>query len=183
MKRVFDVVVSFLSLIVFLTLMILIGVVVLFDVGWPIIYTHRCPGIYEKVFVLYRFKTMNDAVGPNGKLLPSGKRLTRVGKFLKYYGLDDLPQLFNVIKGDMSIVGPRPVLIRSIPSRSANKIKRHSVKPGITGWTQLHNHKTLTWEEKFKLDMYYIEHESFQFDMKIIGLTLKKIWQRLCKRK
>lgn len=151
---------------------ILISVFVLCDLGWPIIYKHRYPGLNEKLFTMYRFRTMNNETDEAGHLLKPNQRLTKLGRFLKKVSLDDLPELFNILKGDMSFVGPRPVLIRAIPSRNQMRLKRHSVRPGMTGWSQIHGQQSLSWEEKFKLDLYYVEHQSLAFDLKIIGITI-----------
>ncbi|HAX72119.1 MAG TPA: lipid carrier--UDP-N-acetylgalactosaminyltransferase [Firmicutes bacterium] len=179
MKRSFDIIGSIFLFILFLPIMFLISVCVFIDLGWPIIYKHRCPGLNETTFTFYRFNTMNHNKGSNGRLLPAKDRLTRFGKFLIKYGLDDLPQLWNVIKGDMSLVGPRPVMIRSIPSRDARQLKRHSVRPGLTGWAQLHDHRTLSWEEKYRLDMYYIAHQTLWLDAKIVWFTFLKFVQKI----
>ena len=176
MKRLFDIEISLLLMVLLSPLYLINSVIVLCDLGWPIIYKHRYPGLNEQLFTMYRFRTMTNETDERGHLLKPTQRLTRIGAFLKKYSLDDLPELFNVLKGDMSLVGPRPVLIRAIPSKNQIRIKRHAVRPGMTGWSQIHGHKQLTWEEKFKLDLYYIEHQSLAFDLKIIGITILQLF-------
>lgn len=182
MKRMMDIIISCLMLIVLFPIYLLIGILVFFDLGWPVIYKQRYPGLNEKLFTLYRFKTMNQGLDEKGRLLSPDQRLTKLGRFLKSYSLDDLPEFYNVLIGDMSLVGPRPVLIRSIPSRNRQRMKRHSVRPGITGWSQLHGQQNLTWEEKFALDLYYIEHQSIWFDIKIICKSLILLLTRKLKK-
>lgn len=181
MKRLIDVIISCLMLILLSPIYLIITILVFFDLGCPVIYKQRYPGLNEKPFTLYRFKTMNCKVDENGRLLPPDERLTKLGRFLKSYSLDDLPEFYNVLIGDMSLVGPRPVLIRSITSKSRQQMKRHSVRPGMTGWSQLHGQKNLTWDEKYALDLYYIEHQTLRFDFKIIFKSLLLLFT--CKRK
>lgn len=176
MKRLIDVIISCLMLILLSPMYLMIAILVFFDLGWPIIYKQRYPGLNEKLFTLYRFKTMNHKVDENGRLLPPDERLTKLGRFLKSYSLDDLPEFYNVLVGDMSLVGPRPVLIRSIPSKSRQQVKRHSVRPGMTGWSQLQGQGQLTWDEKYALDLYYIEHQTLWFDFKIMVKSLVLLW-------
>ena len=172
MKRMMDIIISCLMLFILSPIYLLIGILVFFDLGWPVIYKQRYPGLNEKLFTLYRFKTMDQGLDEKGNLLSPEQRLTKLGRFLKSYHLDDLPEFYNVLIGDMSLVGPRPVLIRSIPSRNRQRMERHSVRPGMTGWSQIHSQQNLTWEEKFILDVYYIEHQSIWFDIKIICKSL-----------
>lgn len=180
MKRGFDWIISFLAIIVLSPLFIIISLLILIDLGWPVIYKKRYPGLHEQLFTMYRFRTMKNSIGEQGQHLRPNERLTMLGSFLKKYSLDDLPQFFNVLKGEMSLVGPRPVLIRSISSRDRSRLKRHSVRPGMTGWSQIHGQKRLSWEEKFALDLYYVEHQSLAFDFKILGLSLLQLfgWKR-----
>ena len=172
MKRVIDFVISALVITLLLPVYVLIGILVFLDLGWPVIYKQRYPGLNEKTFTLYRFRTMKNMKDEMERLLPPNQRLTKLGHFLKRYRLDDLPEFYNVLIGNMSLVGPRPVLIRSISSKKAVQIKRHSVRPGMTGWCQLHHTQPLTWEEKFLLDLYYIEHHSLWLDFKIVIKTI-----------
>ena len=176
MKRSVECILSCLVMIVLSPLYVMIGLLILVDVGWPIIYKKRYPGLHEKQFTMYRFRTMRNLTDRQGKLLLPKERVTKLGRFLIKYHLDDLPQFFNVLRGDMSLVGPRPVLIRSIPARDRRQLKRHSVRPGMTGWSQLHGQKRLTWEEKFELDLYYIEHQNLWFDLKILALSLLQLF-------
>lgn len=172
MKRLFDMCLSLVLIIILLPIYCIISLIVFIDLGWPIIYKHRYPGLNEKNFTMYRFRTMINKRDEKGHLLNPVQRLTKIGAFLKKYSLDDLPELFNILKGDMSFVGPRPVLIRAIPSKERIRIKRHSVRPGLTGWSQIQGHKSLTWEQKFKLDLYYVEHQSLRLDLKIILISI-----------
>ncbi len=172
MKRLIDFVISALVITLLLPIYLLIGILVFLDLGWPIIYKQRYPGLNEQPFTLYRFRTMKNIKDENGRLLPPNQRLTKLGRFLKKYSLDDLPEFYNVLIGNMSLVGPRPVLIRSISSKKSIQLKRHSVRPGMTGWCQLRHNQPLTWEEKFLLDLYYIENQSLWLDFKILIKTI-----------
>ena len=176
MKRLIDFVISALVITLLLPIYLLIGILVFLDLGWPIIYKQRYPGLNEQSFTLYRFRTMRNIKDKDGRLLPPNQRLTKLGRFLKKYSLDDLPEFYNVLIGNMSLVGPRPVLIRSISSKKRVQLKRHSVRPGMTGWCQLHHTQPLTWEEKFLLDLYYIEHQSLWLDFKIVIKTITFIF-------
>ena len=176
MKRLIDFVISALVITLLLPIYLLIGILVFFDLGWPIIYKQRYPGLNEQSFTLYRFRTMRNIKDENGRLLKPNQRLTKLARFLKKYSLDDLPEFYNVLIGNMSLVGPRPVLIRSISSKKSVQLKRHSVRPGMTGWCQLHHTQPLTWEEKFLLDLYYIENQSLWLDFKILIKTITLIF-------
>ena len=176
MKRLIDFVISALVITLLLPIYLLIGILVFLDLGWPIIYKQRYPGLNEQPFTLYKFRTMKNIKDKDGRLLPPNQRLTKLGRFLKKYSLDDLPEFYNVLIGNMSLVGPRPVLIRSISSKKRVQLKRHSVRPGMTGWCQLHHTQPLTWEEKFLLDLYYIEHQSLWLDFKIVIKTITFIF-------
>ena len=148
------------------------------DMGRPIIFTQQRPGLSGKPFTIYKFRTMNDERDAQGNLLPDEQRLTRFGKFLRKTSLDELPELFNVLKGDMSLVGPRPLLMEYLPLYSAEQARRHEVKPGITGWAQINGRNTLAWEDKFNLDVWYVDHLSFWLDVKILFITLLKVFKR-----
>ena len=177
MKRLFDLLVS-LSFLLILSLPILIvAILVRIKLGSPIIFKQQRPGLYGKAFYLYKFRTMTDARDNNGELLPDQVRLTAFGKFLRKYSLDELPQLINVVKGDLSLVGPRPLLMEYLPLYSNEQAKRHNVKPGITGWAQVNGRNAITWEEKFALDVWYVNNQSFLFDMKILFLTVLKVFK------
>ena len=136
------------------------------------------PGRNGKIFKVIKFKTMTDERGKDGKLLPDAKRLTKVGRFVRSTSIDELPQLFNVLKGDMSLVGPRPLLVKYLPLYSREQARRHEVRPGITGWAQCHGRNAISWTEKFKLDVWYVDHCTFVTDMKVILLTIKKVIAR-----
>ncbi|MBE7101566.1 sugar transferase [Bacillus cereus] len=175
MKRLFDLLVSF-SLLLILSLPILIvAILVRVKLGSPIIFKQQRPGLYEKTFHLYKFRTMTDARDNNGELLPDQIRLTSFGKILRKYSLDELPQLINVVKGNISLVGPRPLLMGYLPLYSNEQAKRHHVKPGITGWAQVNGRNSISWDEKFKLDVWYVENQSFLLDLKILYLTFSKV--------
>ena len=170
MKRWFDIVVSSTLLVALSPLYLIIFMLVYLDIGWPVFEKQRYPGMNEQWFTIYRFRTMNRACNEKGELLPANQRLSVIGYYLKRFKLDRLPEFYNVLRGEMSLVGPRPGFIRSIPSKDVN-LTRHSVCPGMTGWSQLHG-KSLTWEEKLALDLYYVKHQSLWFDIKILVLSL-----------
>lgn len=136
------------------------------------------PGKYGKIFKVIKFKTMTDERGADGKLLSDAKRLTKVGIFVRSTSVDELPQLINVLKGDMAIIGPRPLLVKYLPLYSEEQMRRHEVRPGITGWAQCHGRNTISWTEKFKLDVWYVDHLSFALDVKILFMTLAKVFLR-----
>lgn len=136
------------------------------------------PGKDGKIFKIIKFKTMTDECDADGKLLPDKQRLTRVGRFVRSTSIDEVPQLFNVLRGDMAIIGPRPLLVRYLPLYSQEQARRHEVRPGITGWAQCHGRNSISWTEKFKLDVWYVDHLSFGIDIKVICLTLKKVFAR-----
>lgn len=143
--------------------------------GAPILFKQQRPGLNGKPFQLYKFRTMTDKRDSAGKLMPDCERLTSFGRFLRKYSLDELPQLFNVIKGDLSLVGPRPLLMEYLPLYTKEQAKRHLVKPGITGWAQVNGRNAISWEEKFKLDVWYVENQTFLLDFKILFLTFWKV--------
>ncbi|MCD7033146.1 sugar transferase [Metabacillus sp. GX 13764] len=175
MKRVFDFVCAFILLMIFIVPMIILAVMIKVKLGSPILFKQLRPGQYEKPFLLFKFRTMTNEKDANGFLLSDEIRLTSFGKFLRRFSLDELPQLFNVIKGDVSLVGPRPLLMEYLPLYTKEQAKRHLVKPGITGWAQVNGRNHLTWEEKFKLDVWYAENRTFRLDIKILMITLLKV--------
>ena len=177
-KRSLDVVLSGLALCLLLPFMALIASLIFLTLGTPILFRQRRPGLHGKPFTLYKFRTMTDERDEQGNLLPDEQRLTRLGRFLRSTSLDELPELWNVLKGDMSLVGPRPLLMEYLPLYTPEQFRRHEVKPGITGWAQINGRNALTWEEKFKLDVWYVDHLSFFLDMKILFLTLWKVLTR-----
>ena len=172
-----DLLFSLLLLVGFSPVILLIGILVKYKLGSPVIFKQQRPGLNGKTFSLYKFRSMNDVRDCAGNLLPDYQRLTSFGAFLRKYSLDELPQLINVIKGDVSLVGPRPLLMEYLPLYTAEQAKRHLVRPGITGWAQVNGRNGITWEEKFKLDVWYVEHQSLILDMKILLLTVKKVFQ------
>ena len=141
-------------------------------------FTQERPGQYGKIFKVIKFKTMTDERDENGDLLPDEKRLTKIGKFIRSTSVDELPQLFNVLKGDMSLIGPRPLLPQYLPLYSKEQARRHEVRPGITGWAQVNGRNAISWKKKFELDVWYVDHCSFSLDLKIIFLTIKKVFVR-----
>ncbi len=175
LKRFFDIVVSLLAIICLSPLIIvLIFLLFITNNGYPFFFQDR-PGFKTKRFKLIKFKSMNDKKGENGELLPDNKRLTTVGKFIRKTSLDELPQLFNVLKGDMSLVGPRPLLFKYLPLYSNEQKRRHNVRPGITGWAQVNGRNSISWTEKFELDVHYVQNLTFWLDIRIILLTAKKV--------
>jgi lipopolysaccharide/colanic/teichoic acid biosynthesis glycosyltransferase len=174
-KRILDFVFAFIALILFLPVLIVI-IIIMFFLGYrSFFFTQNRIGYKEKVFKLFKLKSMTDQRDEKGELLSDEKRLTAFGKFLRKTSLDEIPQFWNVIKGDMSLIGPRPLLIEYLPMYTNEEKKRHWVKPGITGWAQVNGRNTISWEEKFILDVWYVNNISILLDIKIISLTLKKI--------
>jgi sugar transferase EpsL len=177
-KRFFDLLVTILGLILILPLMVLISLLVFVFLGTPILFRQQRPGYKGQPFITYKFRTMTNRSGPDGKLLPDSERLTPFGRFLRSTSLDDLPQLFNVLRGEMSLVGPRPLLMRYLGRYTPEQMRRHDMLPGMTGWAQIHGRNALDWEEKFRLDVWYVDHWSFGLDMKILFLTPLKVFKR-----
>jgi len=176
MKRLFDVLVSLIALLLFSPIIFIISRKVEKKIGKPILFKQTRPGLNGKVFQMIKFRTMKDAADKNGKQLPDNERLTEFGKKLRSTSLDELPSLWNVLKGDMSLVGPRPLLVEYLPLYNEEQSKRHNVRPGITGWAQVNGRNAISWEEKFKLDIWYVENQSFWLDLKILFLTIKKVF-------
>lgn len=175
MKRIFDLTLASCGLFLFSPLILIIMLLVRFKIGSPIIFTQQRPGLNGKPFLVYKFRTMNNDRDCNGNLLPDQTRLTSLGRFLRRLSLDELPQLYNVLKGEMSFVGPRPLLMDYLSLYTEEQSKRHKVRPGITGWAQVNGRNAITWEEKFKLDVWYVENQSFLLDLKILVYTIKKV--------
>jgi lipopolysaccharide/colanic/teichoic acid biosynthesis glycosyltransferase len=174
-KRMIDFFAALLGFLILLPLFLVITSYLLFsNKGKPFFFQKR-PGKNERIFSIMKFKSMNDKKDDEGHLLPYDKRITKVGAFIRKYSLDEIPQLINVIKGDMSLVGPRPLLTEYLPLYNEDQKKRHLVKPGITGWAQVNGRNTISWEQKFLLDIHYVENISFLLDFKIILLTIKKV--------
>ena len=177
-KRILDLILSLMALIVLMPLMIIIGILVRINLGSPIIFKQKRPGKNEKIFTLYKFRTMTDKRDIDGNLLPDEYRLTKFGKFLRSTSLDELPELINIIKGDMAIVGPRPLLVEYLPYYTEEEKHRHDVSPGLTGLAQVNGRNAISWEEKLKYDTEYIKKISFYSDLKIIFKTIKKTIKR-----
>lgn len=174
-KRPMDIILSLCALIVLSPLMLVIAVLVRINLGSPVIFKQQRPGLNEKIFTLYKFRTMTDERDENGELLPDSARLTKFGKFLRSTSLDELPELFNILKGDMSIVGPRPLLVQYLPLYNEHQKRRHEVRPGLTGLAQISGRNAISWEERFNLDVKYVDNISFIGDWKIILTTIKKV--------
>ncbi|MHB8089972.1 MAG: sugar transferase [Anaerolineaceae bacterium] len=178
MKRCFDLFFSVILAIMFLPLMACISIMIIVAMGRPVIFRQIRPGLYGKPFEIYKFRTMNDARDYAGTLLPDEVRLTETGRLLRKFSLDEFSQLFNILKGNLSFVGPRPLLMEYLPRYTSEQARRHEVKPGITGWAQVNGRNAISWEEKFRLDVWYVDHQSFFLDMKILWLTFIKVLKR-----
>ncbi|WP_424255502.1 sugar transferase [Desulfoprunum sp.] len=159
-------------------LLLCLAVLVRVKLGTPILFSQTRPGLHGKPFTLYKFRTMTDGRNASGNLLPDAQRLTGFGRFLRSTSLDELPELINVLRGEMSLVGPRPLLMEYLPLYSPEQARRHEVRPGLTGWAQINGRNALSWEEKFKLDVWYVDNQSLWLDMKIIFLTVWKVFRR-----
>jgi len=177
-KRLTDFFISLSALAIFSPLLFVLALLVRFDLGSPVLFRQVRPGANGVPFVMLKFRTMVDAGDANGMQLPDIERLTPFGRFLRSTSFDELPELWNVFKGDMSLVGPRPLLMEYLPLYSERQRQRHDVKPGITGWAQINGRNAISWEEKFELDVWYVENRSFWLDLKILFLTLKKVFTR-----
>ncbi len=178
LKPLFDFCLALCLLILFSPIILIVYLLGLIFVGYPVVFTQPRPGKDGKIFTVYKFRTMTNERGADGELLPDDMRLRGFGKFVRSTSLDELPQLFNVLKGDMSFIGPRPLLVEYLPLYSAEQAKRHNVKPGITGWAQINGRNAIGWAEKFRYDVEYVENISFWFDLKILLLTAKKVLVR-----
>jgi sugar transferase EpsL len=177
-KRLLDVSFAVSLLIVFFPLFVVVTSLVRLKLGLPALFRQRRPGLNGEPFSIYKFRTMTEARDAEGNLLPDAERLTPLGKFLRSTSLDELPEVVNVLKGDMSIVGPRPLLMQYLDRYSPDQARRHEVKPGLTGWAQVNGRNAITWEEKFEYDVWYVDHQSLWLDLKIIALTILKIMKR-----
>lgn len=178
MKRSFDFLVSAVSLIALTPLLLLVALSLYACMGTPVFFVQERPGLRGRPFRVYKFRTMSNECDASGRLLSDEERLTSFGSLLRKLSIDELPQLFNVVMGDMSIVGPRPLLMEYLPLYTAEQMRRHEVRPGITGWAQVNGRNALSWEERFRLDVWYVDHRSFWLDMKILLLTVKKVLVR-----
>jgi sugar transferase EpsL len=177
-KRIFDLLATTLSLVLTIPLLLIISLLVWIFLGTPVLFLQQRPGYKGRPFITYKFRTMTNRSGPDGNLLPDSERLTAFGRFLRSTSLDDLPQLWNVLCGEMSLVGPRPLLMSYLERYTPEQMRRHDVLPGITGWAQIHGRNTLDWDEKFRLDVWYVDHLSFWLDIKILFLTPWKVFKR-----
>lgn len=174
-KRTFDIVMSALLLLMFSPLLALVCAMVRLSMGGPVLFRQKRPGLGGKPFTLLKVRTMADGRDRTGMLLPDGQRLTRLGAVLRRYSLDELPQLLNVLRGDMSLVGPRPLLMEYLPLYTEEQRRRHEVRPGITGWAQINGRNAQTWEERFELDLWYVENRSFWLDLRILAATARHL--------
>jgi lipopolysaccharide/colanic/teichoic acid biosynthesis glycosyltransferase len=178
MKRSFDVILSIIGILIFAPVFFLLALFIRVRLGPPVFFMQMRPGLDGRPFNMVKFRTMRDAVDSAGKQLPDAERMTPLGSFLRSSSLDELPELWNVLKGDMSLVGPRPLLMDYLPLYSPEEYRRHEVRPGITGWAQINGRNTLSWEEKFKMDVWYVDNRSLWLDVRIIFLTVKKVVMR-----
>ena len=177
-KRAFDFTVALIGLIVLSPVLLIITYLIRKNLGSPVLFRRVRPGKDGKPFEMVKFRSMKDAVDKDGKPLPDNERLTPFGKTLRSTSLDELPELWNVLKGDMSLVGPRPLLMSYLPLYNQEQYRRHEVRPGVTGWAQVNGRNAISWEEKFKLDVWYVDNRSFWLDIKILFLTVKKVFIR-----
>ena len=178
MKRLLDFIAALLGLIALALPLLLLMALIRRRLGSPVFFRQTRPGLHGQPFEMVKFRTMTDTRGPDGALLPDAERLTPFGRFLRSTSLDELPELWNVLKGDMSLVGPRPLLMEYLPLYSPEQARRHAVRPGVTGWAQVNGRNAISWEEKFALDTWYVDHQSLLLDMKILWLTVKKVLVR-----
>lgn len=178
LKRLFDIGFSFCWLVGFAPLLLVVAILVRLKLGAPVLFIQERPGLRAKPFRMVKFRSMTDARGQDGELLPDEQRLTAFGRFLRSTSLDEFPEMWNVLLGDMSVVGPRPLLMRYVARYNAFQARRMEVKPGVTGWAQINGRSALSWDEKFALDVWYVDHRSFGLDMKIVFLTFFKVLAR-----
>lgn len=178
MKRLFDLFVSLVAIIVLMPVSIVVAILVAIKLGRPVLFSQQRPGLNGKVFKMYKFRSMTGERNEHGELLPDAERLPGFGRLLRSTSLDELPGLWNVLKGDMSLVGPRPLLVEYLPLYSQQQAKRHDVRPGITGWAQVNGRNAISWQQKFDYDLWYVENQSLWLDFKILLLTLKKVVAR-----
>ena len=178
LKSLFDKTLALFLIILFSPIYIVVSLLIFFKMGSPILFRQKRPGYKEKIFGIYKFRTMTNEKDANGNLLPDEQRLVGIGKFIRSTSLDELPQLFNVLKGEMSFVGPRPLLEEYLPLYNEKQKRRHDVKPGITGWAQVNGRNAISWEQKFDYDVWYVDNQSFLLDIKILWLTFLKVVKR-----
>lgn len=175
MKRCFDIFLSFIAVLMLAVPFMVLVVFVRYKLGRPVFFTQERPGLQGRPFRMVKFRTMTDERGSDGELLPDAVRLTRFGRFLRSTSLDELPELWNVLKGEMSLVGPRPLLVEYLPLYSPEQARRHDVRPGITGWAQINGRNAVAWDERFQMDVWYVEHQTMWLDIKILFLTVRKV--------
>jgi len=178
MKRIFDGVVALGALVVLSPLLLVLAVLVRVKLGSPVLFSQKRPGLHGRVFTLRKFRTMGDERDAEGRLRPDAERLTAWGKWLRATSLDELPELWNVLVGEMSLVGPRPLLVDYLPLYSPEQARRHEVRPGLTGWAQVNGRNATTWEERFRLDVWYVDHRSFWLDLRILARTVGLVLRR-----
>lgn len=177
-KRLFDFIVSFFALIILSIPILIVGLIVKITIGSPIIFKQKRPGLNSKPFYIKKFRTMTNETDAEGNLLSNEERMTKTGSVIRKLSLDELPQLFNVLKGEMSFVGPRPLLMEYLPLYNEKQARRHDVRPGITGWAQVNGRNNISWEERFNLDVWYVDNRSFWLDIKILYFTVLKVFKR-----
>lgn len=177
-KRILDIISSLLAIIILSPLLAVTAVLVKTKLGSPVLFKQERPGKNEKIFTLMKFRTMTDERDENGELLPDEVRLTKFGKFLRSTSIDELPELFNILKGDMSVIGPRPLLVKYLPRYNEHQHRRHEVRPGLSGWAQVNGRNSISWEEKFDLDVEYVDNYSFAMDVKILFMTVLNVLKK-----
>ena len=178
MKRLFDIILSLILILLFSPIFIITFIIIFFKIGRPVLFTQVRPGLNEKLFTIYKFRTMSNETDNNGQLLSDKERLKGVGILIRKASLDELPQLFNVLKGEMSFVGPRPLLVEYLELYSKEQKRRHNVVPGISGWAQVNGRNAISWEQKFEYDIWYVDNQSLLLDMKILWMTFLKVINR-----
>lgn len=175
-KRLFDILVSLVTLLLALPLIALLAVLIRYKLGSPVMFRQTRPGLGQRPFLMIKFRTMLNVSDSSGESLPDEERMTALGRFLRATSLDELPELWNVLRGDMSLVGPRPLLMEYLPLYSKEQQRRHEVRPGVTGWAQVNGRNNLSWPERFKMDVWYVDNQSFWLDVKILLMTVKKVF-------
>ena len=178
MKRLFDTLAAFIGLMLVWPLILFLAILVYLKLGSPVVFSQVRPGFAGKPFRMYKFRTMTDAKDERGELLPDDVRLTSFGRFLRSTSLDELPELWNVLKGEMSLVGPRPLLMEYLPLYTVEQARRHEARPGITGWAQVNGRNAISWEDKFRLDVWYVDNQSLWLDIRILWMTVRKVLVR-----
>jgi len=178
MKRALDILVALAGLLLGLPFLCIVALLIRFRLGSPVLFSQRRPGLNGRIFTMWKFRTMTNAAGKGGRLLSDAERLTPLGRMLRSTSIDEFPELWNVLKGDMSLVGPRPLLVSYLDRYSPEEARRHNVKPGITGWAQVNGRNALAWDEKFRLDSWYVDNRSFLLDLKILAMTFVKVFDR-----